>query len=285
MADESQPSAMFHNFNLPHGNNDSNEDGDDQQLSCLEARSSGDNSEGQQLANFEKGLSDDEGHQAAFERGFPGSRNKKTLQIKAKKSPRRSGDSDSGDPSPKTKKPRIKTIFGGGPATHSDEDADDEEVSPKTPGHGIGMRLSSLTLEQQELPDSASHKWPTDDGENLSMPRAGVETGFGLSDREESPIFFEHNEISVEGRYSIQVEDPALAYGLRQNIDRTVAPVTWVDVDQSGNYDPQAEAREKALKLSKAKAEKKNKGMSASLLHFYDSIFSTVTLKCANAST
>jgi len=251
---------MFRNFNLPHGNSEVDEDGEGQQTSCLGKSDSDDGGEVQRLLDITKGFSDDEHCEAAFERSYPGPKHKKTPRSKNKKSPRRSDDDEPEILSPKTKKPRNLSIFGG-PLTYTDEDADDEGMPPKTPGQGIGMRMSSLTLEQQHesFPDSQDQL--TDNGEGSSRPRGGLGTGLDLLDGEDSQAPSDHSSTLDDDDYLMQPENAAISYGLRRNIDRTVAPATWVDVDRSGNYDPDAEAREKALKLNKAKAKKKNKGM------------------------
>ncbi|KAF2689711.1 hypothetical protein K458DRAFT_272825, partial [Lentithecium fluviatile CBS 122367] len=164
---------------------------------------------------------------------------------KGKKSPRHSGDDHSLEESPRAKKPRIMSLFGGGPGSHSDEEADEEDMQPKTPGQGIGMRMSSLTLEQQDEIITDHQDQAADNGE------------------ETSPTFSEHSSKLDDDEYPLPAENPALSYGLRRNIDRTVATTTWLDVDQSGNYDPEEEDKKKALKLNKAKAKKKGKQKAA----------------------
>lgn len=255
---------MFHNFNLPHGNSEMDENGEEHQSTGFGDDPLDDDGEGQQFVDFEEGLSDDEGHEAAFNRTFPGSKQKQSPQSKSKKSPRRPGDDDTDVSSPKTKKARTLTLFGGGD-THSDEDADDEEMPPKTPGQGIGMRMSSLTLEQQDELGPDSQVEHADNGGGSSRSRTGIGAGLGLSDREDSPALSEHSSRLDDDEYRVRPGTSDMAYELRQNIDRTVAGPTWMDVDQSGTYDPAAEAKEKMLKLNKAKAKKKNKGMSAPL--------------------
>jgi hypothetical protein len=262
---------MFHNFNLPHGNSEMDEDGDGirQQSIGLENDTMGDDHEGQQRDDFEQGISDEEGHEAAFDRSYPGPKQKKSLQSNSsKKSPRRTENDDSDMSSPETKRPRPPSLFGDG-ATHSDEDADDEKMPPKTPGQGIGMRLSSLNLEQQDDSIMAVQDQHEDNGEVSSVPRVNVGAGLDLLVREDSSELSEHSTQLDEDEFLVRPENPALAYGLRTNIDRTVAGPTWMDVDQSGNYDPNVEAKEKVLKLQKAKAKKSKKGMLPSYIQGY----------------
>jgi hypothetical protein len=244
MADNPQQPAMFHELDLPRGNTEMEED--------------------RQLPDFEKGISDDEGYQAAFDRSFPGPKFNRSLQSKGKKSPRRSDNEESPEPSPRFKKPRMLSLFGGEAATQTDENSDDGEMhlkTPKTPGQGIGMRLSSLTLEQQEEVVTEQLDYSADNTKGVSRPPLDIGADLDPSDRAESPALSEHSSKLDGDEYPLPLENPALSYGLRQNIDRTIAAPSWVDVDLSGNYDPEVEAKQKALKLNKAKAKKK-RGMS-----------------------
>jgi hypothetical protein len=252
---------MIHNFSLPQGNSEM-DDGERPQAVGINKDNSVKEDERHQQADLEKGISDDEGDEATFERLWPGPIHKQPPRSMNKKSPRCSENVSSQVSSPRTKKPRMLSLFGG-PATHSDEDTNGEEAPPKTPGQGIGMKMLSLTLAQQGEHIVDSQYEPKDNEESLFGRRGSIRESVGLSNREDSQAPSERSSKFDDEEYPMQYESAALSYGLRRNINRTVAQATWVDVDQSGNYDPEQEAREEALKLNKAKAKKKNKGMTA----------------------
>ncbi|KAF2249858.1 hypothetical protein BU26DRAFT_563754 [Trematosphaeria pertusa] len=232
MADDLQPSTAFHNFNLPHGNDDSDKDGaadtcnNDSMGDILPTQPGN-----ERLIEYEKGFSDNEGCEDAFDRSFPGPR-----------------------PAKDNKKPRVLSLFGG-PISQSDDVGDDadDEAPPKTPGQGMDMRMSSLTLDQQQEEDN---------GEGPSRPSFNLAATLGLSDNgspRESPA---PSAVSMEDE--VLAKDPVVLYRLRKNIDRQVVLVTWVNVDQSGNYNLEEERQKaKAAKAKKRKGKQKavlNKG-------------------------
>lgn len=140
-------------FNLPHGI-DVEDNSAPMQGPTIESEAQQDlqNTEQQDLnyRQFSPGFSDDEGRGDAFERSWPSHQAKKqaTKAAKGKKSPRRSeNDDDESELTVRAKKPR-QTLFG-----RPDEDIEDEEQitgldAPATPGHGIGNRMSSLSLDE-----------------------------------------------------------------------------------------------------------------------------------------
>jgi hypothetical protein len=106
---------------------------------------------------FKLGFSDDEGGDEAFDYSWEAQKARKPSQKKKKKSPRRSQDSDVDDEaSPRAKKSR-QSLFGGpGGEIENEEhnehtiDQDVEPIVPKTPGHSIGNRMSSMNLEEHD---------------------------------------------------------------------------------------------------------------------------------------
>jgi hypothetical protein len=146
---------------------------------------------GEQEMNYElmpKGFSDDEDAGEAFDRSWSIHQAQKSPP-KNKKSPKRSSDDGDEEAIPTTKKPRV-SLFGG-PMDEDEEERSEEEpekygvdrdedvAEPKTPGHGIGNRLSSLNLEQQEREVSPTER-PLNVGFGLPLSDRG-------SDRSMSP--------------------------------------------------------------------------------------------------
>ncbi|KAJ4353121.1 hypothetical protein N0V95_003655 [Ascochyta clinopodiicola] len=195
---------------------------------------------------FSPGFSDDDGGQEAFERSWHGHQAKRRGEqvLKGKKSPRRSeDDEDDSEFSVTAKRPR-QSLFGEPTEELHEEEQANQPFAPATPEHGIGNRMSSLSLDQQM----------SDDGDvNRSFT-----TGFGLACSDIG---------SVRGSSAPSDEEPhiplgdVVTYQLRQNIDRKKA-FTYMDTDKSGNWDPDQEAKERAAKLIRtreAKREKKEK--------------------------
>jgi hypothetical protein len=129
-----------------------------------------------------EGFSDDEDAGEAFSRSWSDHQAKKSPP-KDKTSPKRSSDDGADKASPKTKKPRT-SLFGGpmqdneeeGPEERPEEYIVDRDAEPKTPGHGIGNRLSSLKLEQQEREESPSER-PFDFGFGIATMGEGSDRG------------------------------------------------------------------------------------------------------------
>jgi hypothetical protein len=139
---------------------------------------------GEQNMNYEllpKGFSDDEDAGEPFDRSWSGRQAMKSPP-KDKTSPKRSSDDGDDEASPTAKKPR-KSLFGGPMEDYEEErpdghpkddvvDQNDDVREPKTPGHGIGNRLSSLNFEQQERADS-----PSERPYNLGLDIATIDDG------------------------------------------------------------------------------------------------------------
>lgn len=127
------------------------------------------NEQGLRCRQFSPGFSDDEGSGGAFKCSRPSHQiGQQAADIAtAKKSPRRSDMESRGSSSRRRAKKARKSLF--------DNDADEMDLGeqvghvlePATLGYGIGNRMSSLNLDQQE------------DGEDDM--RSGVTTGFGLA--------------------------------------------------------------------------------------------------------
>lgn len=123
------------------------------------------------------GFPDDEGGDEAFDRSWTGHQARKAMP-KQKKSPRHSEDGDSDDEAiPRAKKPR-KSLFGGGPVEHVEEEAEhnveddlpediqvqvmedradefEDDISSFSAHRlDIRQRMSSLNLDLQEEPDN-----------------------------------------------------------------------------------------------------------------------------------
>lgn len=134
------------------------------------------------------------------------------------------------------------------------------------------MRFSSLTLEQQdeergEQQDEQPDEQPDDqqDDRQDEKETAGSSLNLGMildeSQLDDGPrlsaLFADEDEAQrPENDASLLSEDPIESYGLRKNINRQCVASTHIDVDQSGNYDPEEEARDK---LAKARLAKKVK--------------------------
>ncbi|KAE8853720.1 hypothetical protein HRS9122_00712 [Pyrenophora teres f. teres] len=161
---------------------------------------------------------------------------------KNKKSPRT--DEAEEEESQKSKKPR-QSLFGPPMEELEADEFDDlfeeqprdllnqeNDVSePEIPETGIGSYLSSLSIEQQTGEDHQS-KAPSDSGSILA-----------------------YNDTDFLFSKVVIPPDPQLLFGLRTGIDRNI-PTTHVDQDESGNFDPTEELRQKMLKLQQAKAVK-----------------------------
>ncbi|KAF1977684.1 hypothetical protein BU23DRAFT_271413 [Bimuria novae-zelandiae CBS 107.79] len=208
MADNA-PVPWLQDFRLPHGNDDMNVDAVQES--------------GQPLPDVEKGFSDaeDDGLDDLFEE-------RPATQLigvspRGKKAIRRLSTDDDNEndaqvqPSP-TKKPRITSLFGG---PNEEPDYTDEALqAPQTPSTGLGPRLSSLTLNQQEGDGNEGHDGGDGDGPQRLSPALSHQSDGHIHD-----LLFS--------------SDPIVSYGLRRHINRQGVASTHIDVDQSGNYDPE----------------------------------------------
>ena len=230
---------------------------------------------------FPAGFSEDEGEDGGFDRIFPGPKIKKTplkqKSPKGKKSPRREDDEGSED-SRKAKKAR-KSLFGKSPFEQFDDDADeeseeslkskkarpslfrkgsfnqsdeaDDESAQKSLRHSVRKRMSSLNLTQEDGEEDDPEGRKKEGGPSKVSFNFGL--GVGSSDRG-SPAPSEQSSGFIDTSRLPAVDETP--YELRKNIDRQIKS-TWLDIDKSGNYDPEEEAKQKAAKLNKAKARKK----------------------------
>lgn len=127
---------------------------------------------------------------------------------------------------------------------------------PLTPGLGLGVRFSSLSLGRE-----GSH---VDQVQREAEGDVVLDDPFRSSHDGRSPILSpsHHDEDEYESdRYeeadlTSYLDDPVESYGLRKNINRQGAASTHIDIDRSGNYDPAEEARKNALKARAAKQAK-----------------------------
>ncbi|KAF1836845.1 hypothetical protein BDW02DRAFT_613998 [Decorospora gaudefroyi] len=204
-----------------------------------------------------KGFSDDEDTEEGFD-SFWSSHQARTLPPKNKKSPKRSSEDGDDEASPMTKKFR-KSLFGGSAPAEEDEEAhvnrqpqyhppgqEDDLHEPKTPG--LRNPMTSLTLEQKEREET-----PFERPFNL---------GFGLETSDRGSISPTPAPEAAEGNLTIS-PDTRPVYDFRQNIERKKT-FTYVDQDNSGNFDPIEDAkrnfqRAKAAKAAKAAQPKKGK--------------------------
>ncbi|KAL1792384.1 hypothetical protein ACET3X_008891 [Alternaria dauci] len=169
-----------------------------------------------------------------------------------KKSPR-NDDSDD-ETSSRSKRPR-QSLFGG-PTDEVEEDQHDdlfEELfgedladqadnipGSEVPKESISSRLPSLNLEVQE---TEAH--PSEQPLNL---------GFGLEESDRDSMSPRASPALSDGDIVIP-PDTQPAYGLRQGIERRAA-YTYIDQDESGNFDPVYETQNKARRLKMAKTAK-----------------------------
>ncbi|KAF1851988.1 uncharacterized protein K460DRAFT_351845 [Cucurbitaria berberidis CBS 394.84] len=264
--DDTMPNdaAYEFDFTLPYGtdivdggNNDehyhdSTENDHQQQMSDttetsnnLDLHDQNNSTQAMNYSTFEKGFSDDEDAGEAFDRTGTGHQSGESLP-KSKKSPRRSGGFFDDEPSPSTKRPR-QSLFGG-PIDENEErtfeeyimDQGDDANDPKPPGQGIRYRMSSLSLEQKD-----KERCPSERPFNL---------GFGLGSSDRGGTTPRASPAPSEESIIIPPDDKPV-YGLRTNIERKKT-FTYVDTDKSGNFDPSEEAKQKILKMNKAKAAK-----------------------------
>jgi hypothetical protein len=217
---------------------------------------------------FPPGFSDDEDVDGDLDRTYPGPRRKPTpKQQKFQKSPRgkkspRPYDSDDGaEQSPKSKKSR-NSLYKSNSVIASSDEADDEDADPQpSNAKSVRNRMYSLNITQEDEEDVDSVI-----GNRNAGPSRPSNLGLGLgntSDLEDedsqhgSPAPSEQSNGFIRSRDLFSPdEDNGWNYDLRQNIDRTVKS-TWMDQDQTADYDPTEENRKKMAELNKAKARKK----------------------------
>ncbi|KAF2655934.1 hypothetical protein K491DRAFT_597870 [Lophiostoma macrostomum CBS 122681] len=233
---------------------------------------------------FPNGFSDEDGEAAsqAFDRTFPGHKKKgkgkaKQDSPRQKKSPRRSEDDDSNE-SPRGRKSR-KSLFGG-PFLQSDNDEDDEDMQAAhtynngssftddiglpddiasdqaaTTKDGVRNRMSSLTLsvegDNEDHFAGPSTYSPNFDHEDENIYNADDDDDENLR-RSESPAHSDHS-YNLPRAIRKELQNP---YELRKTLNRNV-PGTWVDLDQTGDYDPEAERAAKRAKAKEAKERRK----------------------------
>jgi hypothetical protein len=219
------------------------------------------------VMHFPPGFSDDEDVDGELDRTYTGSRSKSFLKQKALKSPRgmksplRHVSDDDAEQSPKSKKPR-KSLFKSSSVVASSDEADDEDTEPQQKNtKSVRNRMSSLNLTQDYDVDVGS---VIGNGNTSSSKPSNFGLSFGNASEMEdevsqcgSLIISEQNNDFINSmdlpRFD---EDHRWNYNLRENIDREVKS-TWMDHDQTGNYDPTEENRKKMAELNKAKARKK----------------------------
>lgn len=183
MTDESLPNKpeVTFEFNLPHGIDPSQKINDalehrahaSEHTDSTEANPGLDSQQEVDYRAFSPGFSDDEGSSEAFERSWPGHQAKKQAAkaAKGKKSPRRSDDeSEDSASNTRAKKPR-QFLFGGADAEMEMDKQADNLLAPATPGLGLGSRMSSLTLDQQD--DRDKMEQPTNNGFGLACSDIG----------------------------------------------------------------------------------------------------------------
>lgn len=205
----------------------------------------------EQIINYDQlpeGISEDEDAEEAFDRSW-GGRQSTITASKTKLSPRRKHVEDTEDAPLQLKKQR-QSIFGG-PVKEGDMNMAELEPVSKTPGPIIGPYMSTLSLMPQEREGG--------------IPDQTFNAGFDVPASEEYDASPDGSPMS--DRNIIIPPDSQPAYELRQNIPRKTA-FTYIDTDNSGNFDPLDEAKRKMLKINKAKAaklaqQKKKKKQSA----------------------
>ncbi|KAF2624179.1 hypothetical protein BU25DRAFT_374521 [Macroventuria anomochaeta] len=213
---------------------------------------------------FSLDFSDYEGSERGFERSWPSHQAKKQAAkaARGKKSPRRSdAEGDDSDSGTRAKKPR-PFLFGGPEEDMENEEQVDNLFAPATPGRGIGNRMSSLNLDQQQNGD-----------EDMERP---INTGFGFAC---SDIGSVHDSSVPSDDEFVKPPNTVAHYELRQNINHKKA-LTHVDTDKSGNWDPEQEAKEKAAKLVRAKATKREKKKKKKKKKDKSDTFRDYTMKC-----
>ncbi|OWY57138.1 hypothetical protein AA0118_g9156 [Alternaria tenuissima] len=248
-----KPEVEF-DFNLPHGI-DAEEPADVQQ--SVEPRHDAQMREPIMDAHtmndqtLEQGFSDDDDAPQAFDRSWSGHQARKS-SLTNNKSPRTDDDADEASPRGK----RLCQSLFGGPTNEVEEDQFDDlfEEMPEeglvdqaddlleteVPRESIGNRLSGLDLEAQETEVHSSEQ--------------PLNLGFGFEESDRDSMSPRVSPALSDGDIVIP-PDTQPAYGLRQGIERRAA-YTYVDQDESGNFDPVNETQNKAQRLKMAKAAK-----------------------------
>ncbi|KAF2130739.1 hypothetical protein P153DRAFT_336572 [Dothidotthia symphoricarpi CBS 119687] len=244
--DQNDRDSLHDLFNSPEPDNDNEHNKIDHNDHDLNPENRNNDQQDLNYCAFAKGFSDDEDGDETFDGSWAGHQ-AKTSSSRNKKSPRRSETDDADDEeSPRMKKPR-QSLFGG-PDEEVEEDEPDRRVTEDqsgldaldTPEQGIRNRISSLNLDQQE--DETIRPF------NL---------GFGLASSDRGSISPRSSPAPSEGSVIIPPDDQ-VPYELRKNIDRKKT-TTYLDTDQTGNYDPLQEVKQKMRALNKARTAKRGK--------------------------
>jgi hypothetical protein len=212
---------------------------------------------------FPLGFSDDEDVGGDLNRTYPGPRSKPmpkpSKSPRGKKSPRQYDSNDDVEQSSRFKKPR-KYLSRSHSVVASSDDEDTD--SPPKNIKSVRNRMSSLSLMQQDNEDidlvtsnrNAGPSRPFNFGLGFG-DTSGIEED--VDSQRGSPTLSEQSNGFIHSRdLPGPMEDYSWEYNLRKNIDREVKS-TWMDQDQTANYDPTEENRKKMAELNKAKARKK----------------------------
>lgn len=164
----------------------------------------------------------------------------------SKKSPRRDEDGEEDQDQVEAKRLK-KSLFGG----FGDEEESDEEDNIPTPGQSgfddlsgsriqdndIGSQMFGLRLTREEPEEDDSPNELYDDGD--------------LDD-----VLSDGNSSDEESSSPPPQKPDIIPYDLRRNVERLITGAC-MDVDKSGDYDPEEEARKEKIKKARARLRRK----------------------------
>ncbi|KAH7117090.1 hypothetical protein B0J11DRAFT_108947 [Dendryphion nanum] len=134
---------------------------------------------------------------------------------------------------------KLATVRSGpfGQSDSDSEDGEDGEATMDAPSGVLHELISSIQSMPNDIQDISRQPDPSEN----TIQRGICFSDVDMSDRD-TPARFGESELN--------------SYELRENVNRNVSS-TWVDFDQSGNYDPEQEKRDARLKKLKAKGARK----------------------------
>jgi hypothetical protein len=199
-------------------------------------------------------------------------------QPPTQKSPRRFDEVDEED-SPRLKRPR-KSLFGGFEDDEDEDEANQNFQTPKTHEGSYGLEGNMQWLDNPDpvassahgndldiLFDENSNQYNNLAAVNGSRPSDNI--GYRMSslnliqdDAEEDQERYDPLALSNDRSSHRESSSPparkseTIPYTLRNNLDRLITGAC-MDVDRSGDYDPEEEARKAKLERAKARERKK----------------------------
>ncbi|KAJ4368810.1 hypothetical protein N0V83_005892 [Neocucurbitaria cava] len=260
--DQRRDSAVYHHdrqsFDEAHTNDDSMQD----VVHTAETNNdsgSPDQHDGDQdmdHGNVEEDLPNDQEQKSAFDASSGGyqigapSPSSSSLQRTNSRSNQCSPDilegEDRHETDPTTTRPR-QSLFGGLIPEHEQQ---------RFEGHFVGQDedLEQLSGPGADAVHTMAREYREREKERSPSEEAPYNLGFGFDSSIRASASPRASPVPSEGSVIIPPDDQPV-YELRQNIERNKA-FTYIDTDKSGNFDPAEEAKQRMLRLHKAKAAK-----------------------------